>query len=231
MARQIYGNDQVLSHADYIPLGVEGCRDKAFVSGHFGFAFAEPLMAGRYCFTFLRDPHQRLLSLYRYYRARPEEEDVLAEAANRYDVAGFLHAVLDSDCRGHIWNNQVWQLSRGFGWDLVDETIGDVVQHDPQTLLSDAKRNLTAFDHVGLVETFDADVRKIFSDLGHPRLAVLRSNVTATQSQQMTASGALARLMDDITELDRALYDHAVQMRPDQPRSMFSWFSRRLARI
>ena len=230
MARQIYGNDQVLSHADYVPLGVEGCREKAFVSGHFGFAFARPLMEGRYCFTFLRDPHQRLLSLYRYCRSRPDVEGVLYDAASKYDVAGFLQAVLDSNCRGHVWNNQVWQLSRGFGWNLIDGSIGDIVQHDPQTLLADAKRNLEAFDHVGLVETFDADIQKIFSDIGHPGVEIHRSNVTAASAQKLTASGSLARLMDDMTELDRALYDHAMRIRPRRSPARFSWLSRLRAR-
>ena len=68
MARESYGNENVISHGDYVDLGVEGCSRKRFVSGHFGFVFAEPLMSERYCFTFLREPKQRLESLYRYCR-------------------------------------------------------------------------------------------------------------------------------------------------------------------
>ena len=64
MARATYGEDAVCSHADYIALGQAGCAALPFVSGHFGYCFAQPLMQGRYCFTFLRDPIDRLVSLY-----------------------------------------------------------------------------------------------------------------------------------------------------------------------
>jgi hypothetical protein len=71
MARQAYGNDNVISHGDYERLGLEECKSIPFVSGHFGFAFAEALMPGRYSFTFLRNPFDRLVSLYRFCRTRP----------------------------------------------------------------------------------------------------------------------------------------------------------------
>lgn len=230
MARKIYGNDQVLSHGDYLELGVDGCRNKAFVSGHFGYEFAKPLMEGRYSFTFLRDPHERLLSLYRYCRARTDIEGGLYESARKYDVAGFLKATLDSDCRSHVWNNQVWQLAYGFGWTLMDSNVGDIGAHDPQYLLDLSKKNLSTFDQVGLVETFDQDIQQIFADLGHPLVEINRSNVTASSTSNVSVSGALARLMDDITELDRALYDHVLQMRQGRFRTIVSRFSERFLR-
>lgn len=230
MARKIYGNDQVLSHGDYIQLGVEGCKDKAFVSGHFGYEFAKPLMEGRYTFTFLRDPQQRLLSLYRFCRARTDLEGDLYESARKYDVAGFLQATLDSDFRSHVWNNQVWQLAYGFGSNLVGSNVGDVSKHDPQSLLDLAKQNLLTFDHVGLVDTFDRDIQQIFAHLGHSQVNVPQSNVTASSSSKFNISGSLAQLMDDITELDRALYNHVLQVRKGRFREILSQFSERFLR-
>ena len=71
LARQAYGSDEVVSHGDFflqpapssldalVDAKGDGSRefaDHAFISGHFGFGFAQPMMQGRYSFTFLRDP-------------------------------------------------------------------------------------------------------------------------------------------------------------------------------
>lgn len=55
MARRYYG-DNVISHADYCTVAPDEIKKFGFISGHFGYAFARPLMQGRYSFTFLRDP-------------------------------------------------------------------------------------------------------------------------------------------------------------------------------
>ena len=213
MARQIYGNDQVLSHADYVPLGVEGCREKAFVSGHFGFAFARPLMEGRYCFTFLRDPHQRLLSLYRYCRSRPDVEGVLYDAASKYGFVDFLKTALDSDCRSHVWNNQVWQLAYGFGADQVSRDVSDFSEFSADHLLEKALANSEAFDHVGLVETFDADAKLIFRKLGRLWIKVKKANVSRNPKPVLDLGSEAHDMLEEITILDRRLYDHILSRR------------------
>lgn len=48
MARKHYGNQNAVSHGDFAQLGVRGCQEKPFVSGHFGFEFAKRLRAGRF---------------------------------------------------------------------------------------------------------------------------------------------------------------------------------------
>lgn len=230
MARRQYGNDQVLSHADYIALGVEGCRDKAFVSGHFGIEFARQLIDGRYSFTFLRDPYQRLFSLYRYCRSRTDIEGDLYEAARKHDVEGFLRASLDSDQVSHVWNNQVWQLSYGFGSSILDDQVGDIKSYNPDHLLELAKANLAIFDRVGLVETFDEDIRKIFSDLGRAKVEIQQSNVTEITVSEFEVSDRLGQLMDECTVLDRALYQYALQLRSGRVKMLLSRLAGRRAK-
>ena len=99
MARIAYGSDRVVSHGDFVSLGVEGCRSYDFVSGHFGFAFARPLMEGRYCFTFLRDPIDRIISLYEFCKTRDPLEFPIYAIAQRTDLVGFLsHFSAQSIC-------------------------------------------------------------------------------------------------------------------------------------
>jgi len=48
LIRQTYGNDQVISHGDFVDTGrnILKHKDIAFVSGHFGFEYAAPLIKG-----------------------------------------------------------------------------------------------------------------------------------------------------------------------------------------
>jgi hypothetical protein len=163
MARVAYGNLQVVSHGDYISLGAEGCRHKAFVSGHFGFDYAKSLMTGRYNFTFLRNPQERIFSLYRYCRSSPRSGG-LNEIAKQYDFGTFLQSAVDSEFFSHVWNNQVWQLSYGFG----SNTIVHSSQADSEHLLMLAKENMDKMNYIGLVETFEKDIGKIFTQKAYP---------------------------------------------------------------
>ncbi len=71
MAREVYGDQNVASHDDYLKLQIAGCKNLPFVSGHFGFEFARPLLADRYCFTFLREPIARVFLCTTFARRKP----------------------------------------------------------------------------------------------------------------------------------------------------------------
>ena len=213
MAREVYGNKQVVSHADFQNIGVEGCRLYEFISGHFGFAFAQPLMEGRYCFTFLRDPADRLVSLYDFCLARNPAENPMYAFAQSRDLEGFLRDSHDSGHFSWVWNNQVWQLAHGRGHTLAGGPEITLREADPVSLLSQAKLNLTKFDHVGLVQFFREDISKIFRDLEASHVTSRWSNASQGSRQRQNNSRPVRLLLDSMTELDRELYDHAIKMR------------------
>ncbi len=207
MARFAYGDNNVISHGDYVELGIDGCAAKDFVSGHFGFSFAEKLMQGRYCFTFLRDPQERIISLYNYCRRAEGMDEFIYEAARRHNLEGFLDELSDHEMRDRIWNNQVWQLSYGYHNEMALSrrvNIGDVSTQD---LLSTAKRNLDRFDYVGLVDQFDQDIQNIFKNLGRKRSKVRHANRTSPAAE---ISPRAKRLLSSLTVLDDELYDYAI---------------------
>lgn len=211
MAREAYGNDQVISHGDFLTLKPEGCRKFDFVSGHFGYSFASALIDGRYSFTFLRDPVERLVSLYEFSRTRNPAENLTYAIAHAGDIEHFLREDHGPIHLPAIWNHQVWQLAYGWGMTMAGTEWRSPQQVDRQDLLELAKRNLARLDHVGFVATFESDVEKIFTDLGAPGLTARWANANPKRSSAPDLSaGALARL-NAVTELDRALYDHAVQ--------------------
>lgn len=213
MARWAYGNDNVCSHADFVDLGVEGCAKLPFVSGHFGIEFAKPLMRGRYCFTFLRDPIERLISFYTFCAAQDSDKFPIYAAARNNSMEDFFRLGLPHGDLSHtLWNHQVWQLAHGNGAYLVGKRLG-ITSFEPGDLLEAGKQNLSLFDYVGLVETFDEDIAEIFSHLGKPDEIIRKSNVSPKKSNYEDLSPATRQILLDLTELDRALYSHVRELR------------------
>ncbi|MEY4983575.1 MAG: hypothetical protein RIR62_1841 [Pseudomonadota bacterium] len=181
MARRAYGADQVTSHDDYLRLGVEGCRAKAFVSGHFGFEFAKPLRAGRFFFTFLRDPVARVISFYHYCRIDMAPDFEPAAFARKHALGDFLRFCLDNPWySSYVVNHQLDQLSYGYGHEMVMGRALSSAERQPTELLPLAMRNLEAFDYIGFIDRFDADVDLIFRCLGAGQKRIVRTNVSAS---------------------------------------------------
>lgn len=215
MARWAYGNENVVSHADHQRIGLEGCRGKLFVSGHFGIEFAKPLMPGRYCFTFLRDPDERLLSLYSYYRSRPRAESPLNEAAHEMSIDDFLRLGLTGDemFKDQLWNHQVWQLGYGRDAHLAGKQALLTTDIAPQELLSLAKKFLDWFDYVGFIETFDTDITSIFSEIGAANEPVRKVNTNDNRLRKNDVSKRTLEIMRELSTLDQELYTYAKDLR------------------
>lgn len=212
MARAVYGNDAVCSHGDFLTIGRAGCEAYDFVSGHFGVAFAKPLLEGRYTFTFLRDPISRIVSLYSFLSKQDANQSKLAEVAKRHDLKGFIMRAKEPEFAPHIWNHQVWQLYYGWvsydmGQDKDGKYITNFIDQDEDSLLEGARANLALFDYVGFAESFDSDIRKIFGDLGAGEIEVPHSN--ASSSTSVVLDGETRAAIEEMTALDRQLYEGA----------------------
>jgi hypothetical protein len=210
MARQAYGNDNVISHGDYERLGLEACKSIPFVSGHFGFAFAEALMPGRYSFTFLRNPFDRLISLYRFCLTRPAAEHPIYEAAHAGNFEDFLERKHSDIHWASVWNNQTTQLHLGWGARILGLPPTWPWEFTERELLEGAVAHLARFDHVGFQETFSADVRHIFDALGAPYIAERHSNVAASRSVYRDLPIRTKLKLYEVNKLDWMLYEEAV---------------------
>jgi hypothetical protein len=206
MARWTYGNDSVISHADYQKLGLEGCRTVPFVSGHFGIEFAKSLMIDRYCFTFLRDPIERILSLYSFCSTQPKADSPLNAAAQEYDLGQFLALADREPFRHHLWNHQVWQLAYGRDAALAGAKNLSIDDFRPQELLDMAVSNLKLFDRIGKVDTFSEDITRIFMELGCRHPVVQKYNVSAERYMLEELPAAVQAQLIGLTELDRNIY-------------------------
>ena len=210
LARHYYGNVNVASHGDFLTIEADDAGSRAFLSGHFGIAYARSHLAARYSFTFLRSPIERLLSLYRYCHAQPAEAHYLYKAA-RAPLASFLEQTTDPDIQPFLQDNMVWQLAHG--WCRQRQSEQDVCFNSiaPQHMLALAQGTLATLDYVGFHETFDSDIRAIFADLGASDFDVPRVNVTADTTQIDYIDPEILARMHSLTRLDKQLYDYAWQ--------------------
>lgn len=206
LARRYYKEDMI-SHGDYLKHTPESLSRIGFVSGHFGYAYARPLMQSRYSFTFLRDPAERLLSFYYFCRKSDPTEYPVYRMAQELKLEDFLAAGLESpEIRPYLWNQQAWALACGWG------NPGRLKSHEipEERILADALAHLEEFSHIGFTETFDEDMATIFRALRLPAPdGEWIRNANAGRPRLPEVSDAARRLIGQLTQLDDILYRHA----------------------
>lgn len=222
LARVAYGNDQVVSHGDYL----NGCQDRAldkivdargqqprdfqdvaFVSGHFGFDFARALLPGRFSFTFLRNPIERVLSYYYFSRSRDPKEYEIYALAQELTLDEFLALGLEKPAlKACIWNNQAWQLAHGYG----NSDKRNILMFSEEEILSLAVCHLDRFSYIGFTETFETDRNVILRALGiSPPEQNLISNATPGRPMSVEHPASTIELLRELTRIDRRLYEIA----------------------
>ena len=212
MADQAYGADAVISHGDFLSRDLWQLDQYRFVSGHFGHDVTAALRQGRYAFTFLREPRERVVSHYYFMRRQPRGLWPIFGFAHDLDLEAFLALGLEPGhvVHHHIWNLQTVQLSHGWVCRGMTPRPDD---GEPAALLTRAIAHLDLFDHVGLVETFDADIAHIFSALGARPPGAAPSNATPGRKQLHDMDPTVLNLLDRLTELDRRLYQAVLDRR------------------
>jgi len=222
LARPAYGPKEVVSHGDYLSGWVnsghneivdakgrspEYFSNKLFVSGHFGFDFAKPLLKGRYSFTFLRDPVERILSYYYFCLTRDPQQYEIYKLTQTVSLDQFLMLGLEHPVvKACIWNNQVWQLANGYG----HSNGQDISSFSPEKMLELAIRHLDEFSYIGFAETFEKDRDHILKALGiAPPLEKIVLNANPGRPTVKDLPPSTLKLLDELTRLDRELYEVA----------------------
>jgi Sulfotransferase family len=211
LAARNYGNKNVCSHGDYIGRTPKEFAKIPFLSGHFGYDFARTLMEDRFSFFFLRDPVERILSMYYFCRKRDPAQFEIYKLAHECDLEKFLQLAFEKPMvRATVWNHQAWQLAHGFG----KQDNRSVMDFKPDEILKLALNHLGKFDYVGFTESFEKDKDFILKKLGIVnRHANVRSNVTIGKPESKELPSSTRKLLDQLTELDREVYDYAQSSR------------------
>ncbi|MBN9133061.1 MAG: sulfotransferase family 2 domain-containing protein [Nitrosospira multiformis] len=233
VAKQHY-QQNIISHGDYLkgvyhsPFKKDFWIDEQvmgsfhrtpFLSGHFGYDFAKLFMDGRYTFTFLRDPIERVLSFYYFCKTRDPNEFETYRLCQQFSLDEFLKMGLEQPEIGFfIWNNQVWQLACGFG-NLENRNLSSF---ESAELLDLAIKHLENFSYVGLTETFEQDRDRILTDLGIalPEEKII-SNATPRPTSKDLPQPTL-ELLEQLTYLDQILYQSVASQRNSELKAIGS---------
>jgi len=220
--RQHYGNQNVISHGDHLDGWSEfPLKDKffdpkftqnqfdhvPFISGHFGYDFAKIFLKKRFSFTFLRDPIERIISLYYFCLTRDPQEYEIYRLTQTATLDQFLMLGLeDPSVKACIWNNQAWQLAHGYG----NSDGRNISSFSPDEILELAIQHLDEFSYIGFAETFEEDRDHVLKALGIvPPLEKIVSNANPERPTAKDLPPSTLKLLDELTHLDQVLYKEA----------------------
>lgn len=173
-----------------------------FFAGHIGFDLAKSLNART--ITVLRDPIDRFVSVYWFWRQIREQEnrpELGPMAAAALSLEEFVERFDSPPMLEEFYDRMTWQLHSDFRIHQRHKHI-TVPRAD---LLAGAKKNLKTVDVVGRQEDMDGLAAQCKKVLGI-EIEVGRTNVTAHRTRKDDMSRILRRRISDWVQLDLELY-------------------------
>jgi len=209
LLEEIFGRDRVTHisinlEEEYHP-NPDKYRQYTMLMGHFGVRWNELVGPGRQWMTALREPVDRIVSTYYYWRhnADVSPEKPWLYMAQTMPLDEFIHCGHYLVLQG-IKNAQTWQLADDLRWRY--HTVPE------QDALAVARENLDRFSFVGIYEELERSVECMCKYLGvAPANAVPRVNVTKKRLAVSELSPATIEAITELNAADMELYKYAVQ--------------------
>lgn len=186
-------------------LNADDYRQYTVLMGHFGVKWHEVLGPGRRWMTALREPVDRVVSTYYYWRynAPRSPESPWLYLAQTMSLDDFVRCGHYSVLQG-IHNAQTWQLADDLRW--LYHTVPE------QDALAVAKANLDRFDFIGVYEEFEESVHRMCGYLGFaPPARAPRVNVTRKRPAVAELSPVSVELIKELNRADLELYQYALE--------------------
>lgn len=187
--------------------------------GHFDHDFIDGFQGPKIKLTILREPCNRLVSLYDFWRSyswdyiRTELPPPPVNGPAVAKSSGFSDFLKTTNpfARDHIYNKAARQI---LGAEFEE------LAHNQDTIIERCIRRLETFDWVGITEEFQRSIRDLSILLGTPEPPVeIRSNRTYYADARGTErvartepSAEQIALMQELTHCDIAIYNHARRM-------------------
>jgi hypothetical protein len=185
---------------------IEKPEEQSLFISHFGYNFFRG--AGGYSMTILRDPVERVLSLYSYWKnpdGKSPPGDPLPEGMS---LAEFLASDRD-DIWANIRDAQTWQLA----FSLDADTRRRLPGLRSFELLDIAKANIDRIDVVGVIEKPEQIISQLQALFPEKHgLTLERYNRTAERVAIEDADPADIKTIREMTFTDALLYKYAAQV-------------------
>lgn len=178
-----------------------------FVAGHFGMDVRERFARPPRVFTFLRDPFERVASLYDFGRSReveglPKTAQRLLPILRESSLEEFvLHE--DPEIRRVVQNSQTWQLADGH--------FTEPYRPPDARSLELAKHHLDDSDFVGIFERLPQSVEALCRWLELPSAPALAHMNARPASADSSRDPEFRRRVREHLELDLELYEYALE--------------------
>jgi Sulfotransferase family len=178
-----------------------------FFSGHFGFKTAATL--GGKLITVLRDPIDRFVSVYYFWRQLLEdgrEKSLKTQLASKYSLAEFVKIRDEPSLLVALHNTMTWQIAHGTS--LASRRELRRLGKTEDDVYKLALANLSKFALVGIqerLELFEKAVERKFS----MSVEIKRRNVTVARASVIDISAATKRAIHDWSLMDMELYQEA----------------------
>lgn len=207
------------SFADNADLFARKARNARFVTGHMPWTVFESFRSeNTYAFTFLRDPYDRLRSLYHHAvnlppSVRDDEDMRLVKNMSLKEFLASRHPVVRLAADNF--------LARQFTGALKLKELPET-QEDRQRLAAAAIRNLSTLNLIGFNEDFDSAFSEIAQVAGLPppprgRRVNATADLVAAGRDRTAASRALddetRELAQPLVEADLIVYEHFRNLR------------------
>jgi hypothetical protein len=175
-------------------------------------------------FTFVREPMQRLLSLYHFWRSHDPSAPRFHESMKRAQELSIEAYYASSDVGRwpSTWNHMTWSVMGERQWRqwrrLLAGVRGEKRARVIESLRAPIRERLQEFCFVGLQENFAASCRELFCIMGRPcpeeradhsveQLSTTSAYIRKTDRPVLTPRAL--EVMADLVELDAILYEEA----------------------
>src|ERR1041384_8679420 len=148
-----------ISHGDYLKYQPHELASFRFIAGHFGYDYLRAIPGRNFTFTFVREPGDRVVSLYYFMQNRDAREYEIYSLAQQISFTEFVRSNQPL-VSTHIDNHQVRQLARGWPYEQLRAT--------GEELLAQAIAHLDSLSFFGFQETFESDVMELERRLDAP---------------------------------------------------------------
>ncbi|MFZ5595895.1 MAG: Wzt carbohydrate-binding domain-containing protein [Bacillota bacterium] len=193
-------NVKMVGDAGNLGSYTEPLKRYRLVSGHFRYYQRKYFEEDRYCITFLRDPIDRFVSQYFFYRNAPTVPDAGVLNAQSLDLGEYIDYHRGQTCNT-VCNAQVWFLTGG-----TEEDTGPA-------LLDLAMENLAKVDFTGIYEFLSDSVDLLFYDCKWPPPGEMPvENVTGKRPRLQEIDRDIISRIAELNRYDLELYEYGKRL-------------------
>lgn len=195
------------------PKQLEALNKYKFIGGHFTYSdYLDYIDQDRYTITFLRNPVDRFISQYFFFKNNYEDLNKEPTVANtkKFNLEEYIEYYRKIERYGVVFNRQLWYFVGPQKYKLSEAEAMEI-----------AKENLSKMNFVGIVEELADSVDLLCYDCNWPLVENMPLlNVTSNKPTNDEIDKKTLEVIKELNDLDFQLYDYAIKIFNDKKRQI-----------